>query len=79
VLRIVGVSAGTSVGLGLLTGLALSFSLDRLIAQWVENGTRNPVAIFGVLLLLLAVSTIACVVPALRALAINPIEALRRE
>lgn len=79
VLRIVGVSAGTSVGLGVLLGLALSFGLDRLIAQWIENGTHDPVVILGVSLLLLLVATIACLVPARRALAINPIEALRCE
>jgi putative ABC transport system permease protein len=79
VLRIVGVSAGTSVGLGVVLGLALSFSLDRLITQWIENGTHDPILILGVSVLLLAVAAMACLVPARRALAINPIEALRCE
>jgi putative ABC transport system permease protein len=79
VLRIVGVSAGTSVGLGIGLGLALSFSLDRMIAQWIENGARDPLVVLGVSALLLAVAGVASLVPARRALAINPIEALRSE
>jgi putative ABC transport system permease protein len=79
VLRIVGVSAGTSVGLGIVLGLALSFGLDQMIAQWIENGTRDPLVVLGVSALLLAVAGVASLVPARRALAINPIEALRSE
>jgi putative ABC transport system permease protein len=45
VLRIVGVSAGTSVGLGILLGLALSFGLDQMIAQWIENGARDRMVV----------------------------------
>jgi ABC-type antimicrobial peptide transport system permease subunit len=79
VLRIAGVSAGTGVGLGIVSGLALSFGLGRMIAQWIENGTRDPLVVLGVSALLRAVAAIACLVPARRALAINPIEALRSE
>jgi putative ABC transport system permease protein len=79
VLRIAGVSAGTGVGLGIVSGLALSFGLSRMIAQRIEHGTRDPLMVLGVSALLLAVAAIACLVPARRALAINPIEALRSE
>ncbi len=79
VLRIAAVSAGTGVGLGIVSGLVLSFGLGRMIAQWIENGTRDPLMVLGVSALLLAVAAIACLVPARRALAINPIEALRSE
>jgi len=67
------------VGLGIVSGLALSFGLGRMIAQWIENGTRDPLVSLGVSVLLLAVAVIACLIPARRALAINPIEALRSE
>ena len=40
VLKIVFASAGISVGLGIVAGLGLSFALNRLIAQWVENARR---------------------------------------
>jgi predicted permease len=79
VLWIVGVSTGTGVGLGILSGLVLSFSLNRLIVQWIENGTRNPAVVLGASVLLLAVAVLASLIPARRALAISPVEALRSE
>ena len=79
VLWIVGVSTGTGVGLGILSGLVLSFGLGRMIARWIENGTRDPMVVLGVSVILLAVAAIAALVPARRALAINPMEALRSE
>ncbi len=79
VLWIVGVSTGTGVGLGILSGLVLSFGLGRMISQWIENGTRDPRVVLGVSLILLAVAAIAALIPARRALAISPIEALRSE
>jgi putative ABC transport system permease protein len=79
VLWIVGLSTGTGVGLGILSGLLLSLGLGRMIAQWIENGTRDPMVALAVSVILLAVAAIAALVPARRALAINPIEALRSE
>jgi putative ABC transport system permease protein len=79
VLHIVAVSAATSVGLGIVSGLLLSFGLNRLIVQWIENGTRDPIIILAASLVLAAVAILACLVPARRALSINPIEALRCE
>jgi ABC-type antimicrobial peptide transport system permease subunit len=77
--RIVAVSAGTSVGLGIAAGFALSFGLNRLISRWIESGTRDPIMILGVSGLLILVAAFACLVPARRALAINPMTALRCE
>ena len=79
VLWIVGLSTGTGVGLGILSGLLLSLGLGRMIAQWIENGTRDPMVALAVSVILLAVAAIAALIPARRALAINPIEALRSE
>jgi ABC-type lipoprotein release transport system permease subunit len=50
-----------------------------MITQWIENGARDPKVVLGVSVLLLAVATVASLIPARRALAINPIEALRSE
>jgi predicted permease len=79
VLRLVALSAGTSVGLGIAAGLALSFGLNRLIARWIEGGTRDPILVLAVSGILILVAALACMVPARRALAIDPMVALRCE
>lgn len=79
VLGIVARSAGTSVGLGIAVGLVLSFALNQLISRWVEQGTHNPSLILAASILLIAIAALACFIPAHRALAIDPMEALRCE
>ncbi|WP_263352949.1 ABC transporter permease [Acidicapsa acidisoli] len=79
VLYLVAFSAGTSVGLGIVIGLALSFSLDRLIARWIESGTRDPILVLAASGLLILVAALACMLPARRALAVDPMVALRCE
>ncbi len=70
-------SAGISVGSGLLIGLIASFSLSGVLSNWIEIGVRDPLLIFGVCLLLLVVSLLACIVPAFRASLVQPMKALR--
>ena len=79
VLRIVLLSAGASVGLGLVFGTGLSLGMGRVITRLVENGTHDPRIVLGVSVLVVAVAALACVVPALRAIRVNPMTALRRE
>lgn len=79
VLGVVAITAGTSVGIGIAAGLVLSFSLNRVVARWVESGVRDPVMVLAVSLVMIAVAALACLVPARRALAIDPITALRCE
>jgi predicted permease len=79
VLRLVAFSAGTSVGFGIVAGLALSFGLNRLIARWIESGTRDPIMVLAASGLLILVAALACMVPARRALAVDPMAALRCE
>ncbi len=79
VLRLVGLSAGSSVGLGIAVGLALSFGLNSVIARWIESGTRDPLLILAASLVLIAVAALACLIPARRAIAIDPMAALRYE
>src|ERR1700733_2626933 len=79
VLKIVFVSAGSSVILGILAGLGLSFALNRLIAQWVENASSSPLILLAASLLLLGVAALACLLPARRASAVDPMTALRSE
>jgi predicted permease len=79
VLRIVLLSAGASVGAGLLTGTVLSMGMGRVFSRWIENGTRDPLIVLGVSLLVVVIAVIACIVPVRRAAAIDPIQALRSE
>jgi len=79
VLRIVALSASRSVGLGLILGAALSFSLGRFVTRWVENGSVHPLMVPGVSLLVVAVAAVACMVPARRAVSVDPMTALREE
>lgn len=77
VLSLVALSAGTSVGMGIAVGLALSLTLNRLIARWIESGTRDPFMILAVSPVLVLVAALACLIPARRATAIDPMAALR--
>lgn len=79
VLRIVLLSAGTSVGLGLVSGIVLSLGLSRMLTRWVENATHNPLIVIVVSLLVVFVAALACLVPAKRALGVDPMAALRCE
>jgi predicted permease len=79
VLKIVLVSAGVSVGSGIVAGLVLSFSLNRIISRWMENAGYNPWVILGVCCLLLTTALLACLAPAHRALEVDPMKALRCE
>jgi len=79
VLKIVLASAGVSVGLGIVGGLALSFGLSRLIARWVENSSHNPLLVLAGSVLLFAVAIVACLAPARRASSVDPMTALRCE
>jgi predicted permease len=79
VLKIVFASAGVSVGLGIVAGLALSFALNRFIARWVENASASPLVLLGASSLLLSVAALACLLPARRASRVDPMVALRCE
>jgi putative ABC transport system permease protein len=79
VLKIVFASAGVSVGLGVVAGLALSFGLTRVITRWIENASTSPLLLLAVSFLLLIVAALACLLPARRASTVDPMTALRCE
>jgi putative ABC transport system permease protein len=66
-----------TVAAGLAAGVALSLLFDKLASAWVTETARDPLILGGVTLLLLAVAAIACLPPARRAAAIDPMHALR--
>jgi predicted permease len=64
--------------IGLVLGLALSFGLTRVLAGLLYGiGANDPATIFAVLILLTAMSLLACYFPARRAMRMNPVTAIR--
>lgn len=72
-------SAGISVCFGMVAGFALSIGMSRIISTRVANSTNQPLIVTSVSILLLIIAVVACLVPAYRALHIDPTTALRSE
>ncbi|HEV2325361.1 MAG TPA: ABC transporter permease [Terracidiphilus sp.] len=79
VLRIVFASTLASLAGGILAGIALIFTLNRIVAKWVAGNAHNPIMLLAGTLILVFVAAIACTLPALRASKIDPMTALRCE
>jgi putative ABC transport system permease protein len=68
------------VGIGWAVGLAGAFALTRLISSGLYGVTAtDPATYAGISLLLIAVAVIACLIPTMRALQVDPTIALRHE
>lgn len=66
----------TTIGLSL--GVALSFSLTHFIAAFLyEVGANDPLTVIVVVVLLAAMSLLACYFPARRATRVDPVAAIR--
>jgi len=79
VLWIVFAPTTVSVGSGLAAGILLSVAFTRLVAEWTEGISLDPLIILEVTLVLVCASTLASYFPARRASSILPMEALRHE
>ena len=79
VLRIVFASTVVSVGSGIVAGIGLTLVLNKLLAQWAEGSSRDPLVLLAVTFILCVVAAIACSGPARRALNVDPMTALRYE
>ena len=80
VVRLVLRDGVTLVASGMGVGLLLAFGAGRLVAgQLTGVSGADPVSFAGTAGLLGAVAAIACVLPARRAAALNPLTALRRD
>ncbi len=77
VLRTVFVSNLLSVAAGIAAGLMLAFAFGGFIQKWAAGSSRNPVTLVAGIVLLSAVSALACAIPARHATRIDPASALR--
>jgi predicted permease len=65
---------------GLALGLALAFGLTRFIASMLYGvSPTDPFTALAVLVLLAIISVLACYLPAVRAMRINPVSAIREQ
>jgi len=72
-------SAAMSVAGGVLTGVVLTITLDRVLARWIQGSSLDALILVGVILLLVATSGLSCFIPARRASSVDPVVALRYE
>jgi predicted permease len=80
VLRLILKQGMRPVVIGLGIGIVSAFALGRLIAsQLYEVSAHSPALFAGATILLATIALIACLVPARRAMHVDPIQALRTE
>ena len=78
VLRLVLLQGVWLTGIGLVLGLAFALGLTHLIARLLYGiGANDPVTVVSVVMLLGAMSLLACYLPAHRAMRRNPVTAIR--
>jgi ABC-type antimicrobial peptide transport system permease subunit len=66
--------------MGICAGVLLALALTRLMGQLLfDVSPTDPVTLSAVVLLLSLMALIACYVPAVRAMRIDPMRALRTE
>ena len=79
VLGIVFRSTVVSVGGGIVAGVALTLALNKLMASWAAESSRDPLLLFAAACVLSLVATMACAIPAWRAAGVDPMKAIRYE
>ena len=80
VLKMVMLRASVLIGIGCALGLAGSFGLTRLISSGLYGVTAtDPATYIGISILLIIIALIACVIPTMRAVRVDPTIAVRYE
>jgi putative ABC transport system permease protein len=68
-----------SVGSGILAGIVLTLALNKVMAHWAAESSRDPLLLIASTAVLALVAAIACLVPARRAAGVDPMTAIRYE
>lgn len=68
-----------SVGGGIAAGAVLTLALNRVMANWSAESSRDPWLLLASAVVLAMVAAIACLVPARRAAGVDPMTAIRYE
>ena len=79
VLGLVFRSTVMSVGGGILLGILLTLALNKVMATWAAESSRDPLMLFAATCVLSMVATLACALPARRASDLDPMKAIRYE
>jgi hypothetical protein len=79
VLRMVFRSVLISVGLGIVAGLALTLALNKVLASWAAESSRDPLLLLAAAFVLAMTAVLACMIPAQRAAGVDPMKAIRYE
>jgi predicted permease len=79
VFRMVLASTAVNVGVGIAVGLLLCIAFGNLATKWIMESSRDPLILAAATVLLVATAALACLIPARRAAAVDPMEALRYE
>jgi putative ABC transport system permease protein len=79
VLGLVFRSTVMSVGGGILLGIVLTLALNKVMATWAAESSRDPLMLFAATCVLSLVATLACALPARRAADLDPMKAIRYE
>jgi ABC-type antimicrobial peptide transport system permease subunit len=79
VLRSAMQSLAAAVAAGLVIGLALSVALGSILARWSIPSPKDPLVLSGVVATMLLASLAAMLIPARRAISVQPAVALKTD
>ncbi len=70
-------STALTAGVGLVVGIALSVGLSDSVHRWTQGSMRDMGVLVAISAVFLLASAIACIIPARRAMRVDPMVALR--
>jgi predicted permease len=79
ILRLVLREGMVPLAIGLIAGLTASFGVNRLVASMLVVSPSDPASLITAALVLLAAALLGCLIPARRAMRVDPLVALRHE